>query len=45
MPMNMKETSNSQQGSSIRSEIEYEEQFNLHDDMICDALGVNLAYD
>ncbi|CAK8576088.1 unnamed protein product [Lathyrus sativus] len=44
MSMNMPETRNLQQGSSSRSQMEYEEQFNLHDDMIGDALGVNMAY-
>ncbi|XP_058750302.1 uncharacterized protein LOC131623315 isoform X2 [Vicia villosa] len=45
MPINMPETSNFQHGSSSRSQMEYKEQFNLHDDMIGDALGVNVAYD
>ncbi|CAK8575973.1 unnamed protein product [Lathyrus sativus] len=45
MSTNMSETSNLQQSSSIQSHMEYEEQFNLHDDMIGDALGVSVAYD
>ncbi|XP_058752195.1 uncharacterized protein LOC131625348 [Vicia villosa] len=43
MPINMPETSNFQHGSCSRSHMEYEEQFNLHDDMIGDALGTKMC--
>lgn len=45
MLINVPETSNTQQGSSTRPHMKYEEQFNLIDDMIGNVFRVNGTYD
>ncbi|CAK8573456.1 unnamed protein product [Lathyrus sativus] len=45
LPSNVYAETTNTQASSSRSHMEFEENFNLIDDMVCNAFGVNVTYD